>query len=64
EVSVMTIFNEKQGCVILPNMKGEPDLNVMFYGDDNEFLDWCSDLFEYYWERAEPFDESKLKHEV
>ncbi len=64
EVSVMTIFNEKQGCAILPNMKGEPDLNVMFHGDDSEFLDWCSDLFEYYWDRAEPFDEGKLKHEV
>ncbi|HEX2014725.1 MAG TPA: transcriptional regulator [Nitrososphaera sp.] len=64
EVMVMTIFNEKQGCVVFPNMKGEPDLNVMFYGEDKEFLEWCSDLFAYQWERAEPFDESKLKHEV
>jgi predicted transcriptional regulator len=64
EVRVMTIFNEKQGCVVLPDMKGEPDLNVMFYGEDKEFLDWCSDLFNYQWERAEVFDESKLKHEV
>lgn len=64
EVKVMTIFNEKQGCVVFPDMKGEPDLNVMFYGEDSEFLDWCSDLFAYQWERAEVFDESKLKHEV
>lgn len=64
DVKVMTIFNEKQGCVILPNMKGEPDLNVMFYGESAEFLDWCSDYFAYRWEKADPFDETKLKHEV
>jgi len=64
EVNVMTIFNEKQGCVLFPNMKGEPDLNVMFYGEDKEFLEWCSDLFNYQWETAGQFDEAKLKHEV
>ncbi len=64
EVKLMTIFNEKQGCVLFPNMKGEPDLNVMFYGADREFLEWCADLFTHNWEKAGPFDESKLKHEV
>jgi predicted transcriptional regulator len=64
DVKVMTIFNEKQGCVLFPNMRGEADLNTMFYGEDKEFLEWCSDLFAYQWEKAEPFDESKLKNEV
>jgi predicted transcriptional regulator len=64
EVKVMTIFNEKQGCVLFPNMKGEPDLNIMFYGEDKEFLEWCSDLFAYQWEKAGLFDENKLKNEV
>jgi predicted transcriptional regulator len=64
EVKVMTIFNEKQGCVLFPNIKGEPDLNIMFYGENTEFLDWCSDLFAYKWEKAGSFDESKLKHEI
>ncbi|MDQ3847944.1 MAG: transcriptional regulator [Thermoproteota archaeon] len=64
EVKVMTIFNEKQGCVLFPNMRGEADLNTMFYGEDKDFLEWCFDLFEYQWEKAEPFDESKLKNEV
>jgi predicted transcriptional regulator len=64
EVKVMIILNEKQGCVLFPNMKGEPDLNTMFYGEEKEFLEWCGDLFAYQWERAESFDESKLKHEV
>jgi hypothetical protein len=40
DVKVMAIFNEKQGCVMFPNQKGEPDLNVMFYGETQEFLDW------------------------
>jgi predicted transcriptional regulator len=64
EVKVMTIFNEKQGCVLFPNMRGEADLNTMFYGEDKEFLEWCSDLFAYKWEKASAFDESKLKNEV
>jgi predicted transcriptional regulator len=64
EVKVMTIFNEKHGCALFPNMKGEPDLNTMFYGEDREFLEWCADLFDYWWEKAGQFDESKLKHEV
>jgi predicted transcriptional regulator len=64
EVKVMMIFNEKQGCVLFPNMKGEPDLNTMFYGEEKEFLDWCIDLFAYQWKKAGPFDENKLRHEV
>jgi predicted transcriptional regulator len=64
DVKVMTIFNEKQGCVLFPNMKGEPDLNTMFYGEDKEFLEWCYDLFAYEWEKAGLFDESKLKNET
>jgi predicted transcriptional regulator len=60
----MMISNEKKGCVLFPNMRGEPDLNVMFYGEDNEFLEWCADLFKYQWEKAGVFDEGKLKHEV
>jgi predicted transcriptional regulator len=63
-VSVMTIFNEKHSCVILPNLKGEPDLNVMFYGDSNHFHDWCEDFFAYQWDKAGPFEESKLNNEI
>jgi predicted transcriptional regulator len=64
DVKVMAIFNEKQGCVMFPNQKGEPDLNVMFYGETPEFLEWCSDFFDYRWQMAGQFDEGKLKHEV
>lgn len=64
DVRIMVIFNEKQGCVLFPNQKGEPDLNMMYYGEHAEFLEWCSDFFAYQWEIAGSFDESKLKHEV
>ncbi|AIF83268.1 hypothetical protein NTE_01196 [Candidatus Nitrososphaera evergladensis SR1] len=64
DVKVMAIFNEKQGCVMFPNQKGEPDLNVMFYGETAEFLEWCNDFFNYQWSRADAFDEGKLKREV
>ena len=58
----MTIFNEKQGCVLFPNMKGEPDLNIMFYGEDKEFLEWCFDCLNTSGKGGQ-FDENKLKSE-
>lgn len=64
DVKVMAIFNEKHGCVMFPNQKGEPDLNVMFYGGAPNFLEWCSDFFDYQWNMAGTFDDAKLKHEV
>jgi hypothetical protein len=36
----------------------------MFYGETPEFLEWCSDFFDYQWQTAGQFDEGKLKHEV
>ena len=63
-VQVMTIFNERRACVMFPNLKGEPDLNLMFYSDDIEFHYWCEDFYDYRWEKAGPFDEGKLKPEV
>lgn len=64
KVKIMTIINEIESCLIFPNLKGDPDLNVMFYSRDTEFHEWCNDLFEYYWGIAGPFDEGKLKKET
>jgi predicted transcriptional regulator len=63
-VKIMIIFNEKQACILFPNLKGEPDLNTMFYSHDMEFHTWCEELFELQWKRASSFDESKLMAEV
>lgn len=64
QVRIMTVFNERQACLLFPNLKGESDLNIMFYSEDKEFHGWCEDFFLYQWEKAGPFDETKLKPEV
>lgn len=64
KVSIVTIFNEKESCISFPTLKGEPDLNVMFYSKDDSFHEWCEDFFSYEWSRAKQFDESKLRPEI
>jgi predicted transcriptional regulator len=63
-VRTMVVLNEKEACVLFPNLKGEPDLNTMFYSHDREFHSWCCELFEFHWKVASSFDESKLMAEV
>jgi predicted transcriptional regulator len=60
KVTIMTIFNEQEACLLFPNLKGEPDLNIMFYSKDHNFHDWCKDFFDYQWDIAGPFDDKKL----
>jgi predicted transcriptional regulator len=44
------------------NMKGEVDMSALFVGSDPAFYEWCSDLFDYMWERAEGrFDVKKTR---
>jgi len=59
-IRIMTIFNEKESCLLFPNLKGQPDLNIMFYSQDIDFHEWCEDFFNFQWESAGPFDEKKL----
>jgi predicted transcriptional regulator len=63
-VRTMIVINEKEACVLFPNLKGEPDLNTMFYSRDREFHSWCNELFEFHWKIASSFDESKLMAEI
>ena len=63
-VQIVTIFNEKESCLLFPTLKGEPDLNVMFYSQSSDFHEWCQDYFNYQWSVAGSFDEKKLKHET
>lgn len=64
KVNIVTIFNEKESCISFPNLKGEPDLNIMFYSKDESFHEWCEDFFNYEWNQAMQFDESKLRPEI
>jgi predicted transcriptional regulator len=61
KVQVMTVLNERQASVLFPNLKGEADLNTMFYSDDPLFHEWCLDYFRYKWYGSDIFDESKVK---
>lgn len=60
-VSVVLILNEKEGCIIFPNKNGEVDLAEGFYSNDPLFQEWCHDYFNYCWDNAQPFQESKMK---
>ncbi len=64
KVSIVIIFNENESCISFPTLKGEPDLNIMFYSKDESFHEWCEDFFSYEWTSAKQFDESKLSPEI
>lgn len=60
-VDIVVLFNEKEACVIFPNLDGEPDMSEMFFSDDADFHEWVLDYFEYSWKNSTSFQESKLK---
>ncbi len=53
-VSVAMAINEKLAGICFPGQEGTLDFGVGFAGSDSQFRGWCSDLFDYYWTRAEP----------
>lgn len=59
-VSVATLLNEKEACVIFPNNENESDMSEIFYGSDSDFHEWCLDFFNFSWNKAGTFQESKL----
>ena len=62
-VSIVVILNEKESCIMFPNKNGEVDLGEGFYSSDPLFHEWCHDYFNYCWNNAHPFQESKMKRE-
>lgn len=60
-VDVVTVFNEKEGTVVFPNLKGKTDVSYTFAGDEPHFLEWCNDYFEYMWKKAGRWDVSKMR---
>jgi len=61
EVQVCTSLTEKQAFVFFPNLNGEADVTSVFFSKDPQFQEWCLDFFNYQWDIAHEFDESKLK---
>lgn len=60
-VQVSLIMNENQACLFFPNLKGETDMVDAFYSQDKLFHEWCLDFYNYQWDRAGSFKNSKLK---
>jgi len=59
-ISIVTLFNEKEAAIIFPTKNGEPDLSEMFYSTDIQFHDWCVDFFNFCWKNSGSFQDSKL----
>jgi predicted transcriptional regulator len=51
-VDVYLFVSEKEAAVAFPLNNGSFDY-LVFTGKNERFLGWCSDLFNYYWEKAQ-----------
>jgi predicted transcriptional regulator len=60
-IQVCVTVTDKESCVFFPDLKGQTDMLSGFFSNDDQFSDWCNDFFNYQWERADFFDESKLR---
>jgi len=52
EVKIAMAINENTAGVCFPTLKGEIDFGSGFVGTDPVFRGWCSELFDYYWEKS------------
>lgn len=60
KISIVTLLNEKEACVIFPTKNGESDLSEMLYSKDPQFHEWCLDYFNNSWNESSSFKEDKL----
>ncbi len=60
-IGAAVILNEKQSCLIFPNIDGKLDAGYAFTSEDPLFHQWCFDYFNYSWYNAYPFVEKKLE---
>jgi len=58
-ISVVTLLNEKEACVIF-STDGKSDLSEMLYSKDPHFHEWCLDYFNNCWNESNSFKEDKL----
>jgi predicted transcriptional regulator len=61
KISIVTLLNEKEACIIFPSKNGSSDLSEMLYSKDPEFHEWCLDYFNHVWSNSASFQEDKLK---
>jgi len=60
QVHVFLLVSEKEAAVAFPLNSGKFDY-LTFSGSEKRFHNWCSNIFEYYWSKAQPL-ESLIKN--
>jgi predicted transcriptional regulator len=60
-IAAAVVLNEKQACLIFPDIDGKLDAGYAFTSEDSSFHQWCFDYFNYSWYNAQPFAERKLE---
>lgn len=61
QLNFALIINEKEAAVIFPGHDKNPDYRKMFYGSDKQFHDWCTDLYDYFWQRGKDYTRKPIK---
>lgn len=61
KIGAAVIINEKQSCLIFPDVEGKLDAGYAFTSEDPLFHQWCFDYFNYSWYNAYPFVEKRLE---
>ena len=52
KIGISTIITENTAAVLLPHKKDKIDFHTMFVSKDEEFHEWCMDLFDYFWSKS------------
>ena len=55
KVNVAINVNDNFCFVALPGFDGNIDRDSVIIGYDDDFKDWCKEVFDYYWEKATPY---------
>jgi len=55
EVKIDVFTTDVYSGLSLSDMDGKIDYDEVIIGFDKSLSDWCIELFDYYWERAEPY---------
>ncbi len=56
EVKININANDSFVDIGLPDKSGKIDHDVIIFGYNPKFKKWCKEIFEYYWEKAEPYE--------
>ena len=55
------VCDNTQAGLMFPRKDGEVDMTTLFVSEDSKFCSWCTDLFDYFWQRAKRFDLKKTR---